>query len=203
MCGLTRRRPYHHGDLPAALLDAADGLVAEHGSAGFSLREAARVVGVDVAACYRHFRDREDVLRQLARRGFTRLAATLAAVERPRAKPEQVLRELGRAYVQFSREHASAFRVMFGPTGIDARDPQLAGDYPDGIGAYERLRRAIATWAEARKLALDIEQTALVLWAGVHGLACLLLDGALRLGDAERSRTIDATLDALIAGLAL
>jgi AcrR family transcriptional regulator len=199
----ARRRTYHHGDLPSALLDAADKLVAEHGPAGFSLREAARVVGVDVAACYRHFRDREDLLRHLARRGFTRLAAELAAaVERTRrSAPRRVIGELGRAYVAFALARPSAFRVMFGPTGVDSRDPVLRGDYPDGIGAFERLMRAIAAWGEVEDLAYDTEQVALVLWSGMHGVACLVLDGALRLSDDQRTRLVESTLDSLIAGV--
>lgn len=196
-----KRRTYHHGDLPAALLDAADKLVAEKGPAGFSLREAARVVGVDPAACYRHFRDREAILQALARRGFTRFAATLAAVvATSRKRPAGILAELGRAYVKFALDHPSAFRAMFGPNGFDARDPRLRGDYPDGIGAFERVQRAIAAWSEAEALALDIEQAALVMWSGVHGVACLLIDGALQLDD--HGKLVDATVATLIAGLA-
>jgi AcrR family transcriptional regulator len=195
-----KRRTYHHGDLPAALLDAADALVAEKGPAGFSLREAARVVGVDPAACYRHFRDREAILQALARRGFTRLAATLAAVvAESRARPAGVIAELGRAYVRFALDHPSAFRAMFGPHGVDSRDPLLRGDYPDGIGAYERLQRAIAAWSEAEALKLDLEQASLALWSGVHGLACLLIDGALRVADP--TSVVDATVATVIAGL--
>src|SRR5688572_13436483 len=67
------RSTYHHNDLPDALLNAAESLVAKNGPNGFSLREAARMVGVDPAASYRHFKDREAILQAIARRGFTRL----------------------------------------------------------------------------------------------------------------------------------
>lgn len=198
------RRTYHHGDLATALLDAADKLVAEKGPAGFSLREAARVVGVDPAACYRHYRDREAVLQALARRGFTRLAATYAGVVdgARRKKPVDVVRALGHAYVQFAVAAPSAFRAMFGPNGFDARDPRLRGDYSDGIGAYERLQRAISTWIDAEGLSLDLEDASLTLWSGVHGFAMLVVDGALRFNhDAHRDRTANALLSTMIAGL--
>lgn len=200
-----KRRAYHHGDLANALLDAADRLVAEKGPNGFSLREAARAVGVDPAASYRHYRDREAVLHALARRGFTKLAAAMReAAEGLRAtSPEKRLVALGHAYVRFAVEHASSFRVMFGPTGVDARDHLLKGDYPDGIGGYDRLQMAIGAWADAEGLAIDLEYASLTLWGGVHGLACLLVDGALRPSDdRHRRRIVEESVRTMIAGLA-
>src|SRR5215813_328576 len=61
-----KRATYHHGDLREALVAAAEKLVADKGVAGFSLREAARDVGVDPAACYRHFRDKQAIIQELA-----------------------------------------------------------------------------------------------------------------------------------------
>jgi AcrR family transcriptional regulator len=200
----VKRRTYHHGDLATAILDAADALVAEKGPAGFSLREAARVVGVDPAACYRHYRDREAVLQALARRGFTRLAAAFAEVVdgARRKKPVDVVRALGHAYVQFAFAAPSAFRSMFGPNGFDARDPRLRGDYRDGIGAYERLQRTIAAWAEADGLSIELEDASLSLWSGMHGFAMLVVDGALRFNhDAHRDRVVDSLLSTMISGL--
>jgi AcrR family transcriptional regulator len=197
------RRAYHHGDLANALLDAADALVAEKGVAGFSLREAARVVGVDPAACYRHFRDREAVIQGLARRGFTRLAAAFADVTDAarRKKPVDVVRALGHAYCQFAFATPSAFRAMFGPNGFDARDPRLRGDYRDGVGAFERLQRTISTWAEADGLSLDLEDASLGLWSGVHGFAMLVIDGSLLFNhDAHRDRVLDSLLSTMISG---
>lgn len=198
------RRTYHHGDLATALLDAADTLVAEKGPTGFSLREAARIVGVDPAACYRHYRDRDAILQALARRGFTRLAATFADVVESarRKKPVDVVRALGHAYFQFAIATPSSFRAMFGGNGFDARDPRLRGDYRDGVGAYERLQRAIAAWFDADGLSLDLDDATLALWSGMHGFAMLVIDGALLFNHAaHRDRIADAVLTTLIAGL--
>jgi AcrR family transcriptional regulator len=200
---VPKRRTYHHGDLATALLDAADALVAEKGPNGFSLREAARVVGVDPAAVYRHFRDREAVLQGLARRGFTRLAAAFAEVTDAsrRKKPVDVVRALGHAYIQFAVSAPAAFRATFGGNGVDARDPRLRGDYRDGIGPYERLQRAVSTWADADGLSLDLEDAALTLWSAMHGFSMLVIDGALRFNhDAHRDRVADSLLTTLIAG---
>ena len=69
-----RREHYHHGDLRNALLSAALKLVAKRGVEGFSLREAARAVGVSAAAAYRHFEDKSALLAELALEGLVRLA---------------------------------------------------------------------------------------------------------------------------------
>ena len=196
------RKTYHHGDLATALLDAADKLVAEKGIAGFSLREAARLVGVDPAACYRHFRDREAIIQALATRGFTRLAHALAAVVEGnrRRKPVEVVRALGHAYVRFAVASPSLFRCMFGPNGFDARDPALRGDYE--VGGYEQVQRAIATWFEADGITVELDDATLTLWSAVHGFASMVLDGALRFNhDAARDRIVDSLLTTLIAGL--
>src|SRR6201994_5050959 len=71
-------RGYHHGNLKEALLQAALGLIAEKGPAGFTFADAARSAGVSPAAPYRHFRDREALLADVAREGFGRFEAMLA-----------------------------------------------------------------------------------------------------------------------------
>ena len=62
-------RGYHHGNLKEALLQAALGLIAEKGAAGFTFADAARSAGVSPAAPYRHFRDRDELLASIAQRG--------------------------------------------------------------------------------------------------------------------------------------
>jgi AcrR family transcriptional regulator len=191
-----RRRTYHHGDLEEALLGAAERLIAEKGVLGFSLREAAREVGVDPAACYRHFRDRDAVLHALARRGFTRLAQQMErAVARTRT-PQTALRALGHAYVAFASERPSEFRVMFGPNGLGARDPRLRGDYERG--GFDILLDTLRGWKTATP-APEVERLAMVLWAGVHGVASLVVDGAWRIGEEERDSIIDQLLDRMLA----
>src|ERR1700732_2903880 len=77
--GGFERRGYHHGNLRVALVEAALALIAEKGPAGFTIAEAARLAGVSPGAPYRHFRDAEALLAEVALRGFERFAAALAA----------------------------------------------------------------------------------------------------------------------------
>ena len=114
------RRPhsYHHGNLREVLLEAARKLIEQYGPAGFSLTEAARLAGVSPAAPYRHFRDRDALLAEVARTGFERFAARLdMAWNNGVPTPLSAFGELGRAYLAFARDEPASFTVMF-ETGL-------------------------------------------------------------------------------------
>ena len=113
------RRGYHHGQLKEALLDAARMLVAERGAAGFTLAEAAKLVGVTGAAPYRHFADRQALMAELARRGFDMFAHRLAgAWDDGRPDPVAAFQRMGHAYIAFAREEPGLYGAMF----ADCRD---------------------------------------------------------------------------------
>ena len=203
-----RKGGYHHGDLRNALVAAALKLVVKHGVEGFSLREAARAVGVSAAAAYRHFEDRSALLKALAHEGLARLALEMeeavAAAPGAPGSPARAAAELtgiGAAYVEFAVAHAAHFRVMFGPwcdLGDElapellprVRDPlQLLVDTLDG------MVRAGAITAAARQGA---ETSA---WSAVHGFASLLVEGGLKLGAAERARAYAVVQRMILLGL--
>src|SRR5271154_5982988 len=110
---VTKKRPYHHGDLRSALMQAALLLVEEHGVKGLALSDAARLAGVSVAAPYRHFKDKEALLAEIAAEGFTifRDALAHASQSHPEDKGKRLV-EMGVAYVDFALRHRSHFRVM-------------------------------------------------------------------------------------------
>lgn len=196
----TRREQYHHGDARAALIEAATDLVKEHGPEGFSMREAARRVGIDPAACYRHFRDRSELLIAIAQRGFLELAEAMTVAQQSDADPRVQLLAMGRCYVDYALDHPAHFRVMFGGAGISARDSALAA--PELLrSSFDLLKDSVHAWLKVLEPQPKVESTAVMLWAAVHGVARLQLDGALPLPRSDVQELVEGLCRAVLAGI--
>jgi AcrR family transcriptional regulator len=176
-------RGYHHGNLKEALLQAALGLIAEKGAAGFTFADAARMAGVSPAAPYRHFRDRDELLSSIAQRGFEMFESALnAAWDDGRPDTVTAFERVGKAYLKFAREEPAFYSAMFeSGLSIDINPAlQAAGERAFGIirAAAERLA-ALAPPGVTRPPALMM---ALHIWSMSHGVASLFArgDGARR-----------------------
>lgn len=169
------RERYHHGNLREALIKAALAMIAERGLAGFAIAELARVVGVSPAAPYRHFRDRNAVIAEVARRGFESLAADLtAATAGWQADPLGALERAAQAHVAFAGREAAVYAAMF-----DSGFP--SGDHPELVvardAAFAVLRRAAdAACAMGRAPRRPPPlMVALHVWSLTHGIATLFM----------------------------
>ena len=99
-----KRRGYHHGNLREALIEAALRLIRDKGPAGFTFAEAARAAGVSPAAPYRHFRDRDELIAEVALRGYETFATSLAAAwDAGRPTPRAALHRIGRIHNSMPR----------------------------------------------------------------------------------------------------
>jgi AcrR family transcriptional regulator len=178
-------RPYHHGDLRRALLEAALQAISEVGPAAVSLRDLARRTGVSHAAPAHHFGDKAGLLTAVAADGFRRLAATLREVYQATGS----FLEVGVAYVGFAVTHRAYFEVMFrlelyrpdDPELVQARDQARALLYPPAAEA-----------ANTRDSDGDM-RAGVAAWSLVHGLATLWLNRNLppQLGDDPEQITRD------------
>lgn len=171
-------RPYHHGNLRAALLRRAEEVLAESGVDGLSLRGIARDVGVSHAAPRRHFADRQALLDALAQDGFERLGEQMrAAAAEPAGDFVERLTAVATAYVSFATQHAALLELMF------------AGKHRPGASEelYAAAERAFATpfelVAEGQRsgdvVDGDQQQLATATWSTIHGLATLIGAGLL------------------------
>ena len=133
---LEPKRPYHHGDLRAALIRAALSLIEEHGVKGLALSDAARLAGVSVAAPYRHFKDKEALLAEIAAEGFVLFRDALARASRgnPEDKVKRLV-EMGVAYVDFALQHRSHFKVMWESGIPKGKYPELGKTAGRGLSA--------------------------------------------------------------------
>jgi AcrR family transcriptional regulator len=171
-----RPRSYHHGNLKEVLLEAARKLIEQYGPAGFSLTEAARLAGVSPAAPYRHFRDREALLAEVARNGFERFAARLdMAWNNGIPTPLSAFENLGRAYLAFAREEPASYAVMFEASLGPGEDEALKAA---AERAFDVLQRAAT--ALVRALPADqrppVRLMSLHVWALSHGVAALFVE---------------------------
>jgi AcrR family transcriptional regulator len=195
------RRGYHHGSLKDALIDAARHLVAERGAAGFTLSEAAKRVGVTAAAPYRHFTDRNDLMGELARRGFEVFGAKLeAAFEGGRPDAKTALMRMGASYLAFAREEPGLYNAMFANAAtLSAPGPAAAADRALDV----LLRSAVAVLREGGRGDADARSLAFQIWSLSHGVSMLMLSGHLAKdagGDPER--TLMDGVEAMIAATA-
>jgi AcrR family transcriptional regulator len=167
------QRGYHHGNLKEALVRAALELIAEKGPAGFTFAEAARWAGVSPAAPYRHFRDRDELMSDVARRGFDLFEAALKrAWEDGKPSPLEAFERLGRAYLQFANKEPAYYSAMFeAAIPLDTNpDFREAGDR-----AFNVLREATETLVATMpaKQRPPVMMMALHVWALSHGIASL------------------------------
>ncbi len=204
-------RRYHHGDLRAALTDAAVAQVDEVGIDHLSLRAAATTVGVSPSAAYHHFADKEALLAAVALAANASLDASMqAAVAQVGGAGAQAARArvlaAARAYLQFAIDHPRLFRAAFSGHGAAAPSAPApsapapsapAGSSPvvnspvedspalDAVDpAYHRasalLDQLVETGAVPDSFRKGAEE---IIWATIHGMATLILEGYL---DADR-----------------
>jgi AcrR family transcriptional regulator len=171
-----RPRSYHHGNLKEVLLEAARKLIEQYGPAGFSLTEAARLAGVSPAAPYRHFRDRDALLAEVARHGFERFAARLdMAWNNGVPTPLSAFENLGKAYLTFARDEPASYAVMF-ESGLSENEVAAT---PAAERAFDVLQRAAAALLRAlpEKERPPVKLVSLHIWAISHGVATLFAQG--------------------------
>jgi AcrR family transcriptional regulator len=161
---------YHHGDLRAECVRAAVELLEESGETALSLRAVARRAGVSPAAPYRHYADREALVSAVAAVGYRELAGRLAAADPFPSTPEQ-LASVAVAYVQFALDRPALFRMMFGEPCDRDNDERVAATAAVSLYVRGIVERAFPD--------TDAEAMATAIWALVHGLAFLHLDGKL------------------------
>jgi AcrR family transcriptional regulator len=175
--GKRSTRGYHHGNLKEALVRAALELIAEKGPAGFTFADAARWAGVSPAAPYRHFRDRDALLADVARRGFEEFAAALAK-SWDEGKPDVMTAfdRLGKTYLAFAKRAPAYYSAMF-EAGVALDSDRELREVSENAFAVLRAaaEKLVALMPpQGRPPALMV---ALHIWSMTHGIASLFSRG--------------------------
>ncbi len=175
--GAHERRGYHHGNLREALIEAALDLISEKGPAGFTFADAARGAGVSPAAPYRHFRDRDALMADIARRGFEALATELRnAADDGDINPVATVERIGQAYIDFARREPALFSAMF-ESGL------APSDQPSVQAAEDRAFEVLLETCQAIADSMPPSRRppplmmALHLFSLAHGIAALYARG--------------------------
>src|SRR5262245_24028426 len=167
------RRGYHHGNLREALIRGALDLIAEKGPGGFTIAEAARSAGVSPAAPYRHFRDRDELIADVAKLGFEQFEAALkAAWNDGQPSAFAAFENIGRAYLAFARDEPAYYAAMFEAGTPHSATPELRQASDAAFAVLRQAAEAVCATlpAEKRPPALMV---ALHIWAMSHGIAAL------------------------------
>ncbi|MGK0248188.1 MAG: AcrR family transcriptional regulator [Oleispira sp.] len=167
---------YHHGNLRLALLDAAIAQIKEVGVEKLSLRGIARSVGVSQTAPYRHFKDKNELLAEIATQAFLDLYTATSKHIRDDQSPCDNIKVTWSTYLAFAINNPEKYKLMFGSSILNRTD------YPNMVSAGDQSLNVLITQVE-RGIAEGIflkgcpMVLANTLWTQAHGMASLIIDG--------------------------
>jgi len=200
-------RPYHHGDLPRAIVKAALEILRETQSLEFSLRELARRAGVSHNAPYKHFADKRELLAAVSAAGFETLTKRMAREIGRHGNAREQLFAMLRAYIDHGVENPALYSLMFGGylSGPNQRRPAIE------LAEAEKTKALLAGLIVAGGLGRVIPHAPrnerkiagamLACWSLVHGLTLLLADGLV--GPRKKSGAlVDSLVQGMLDGLA-
>lgn len=168
------RREAERLQLRETVLRIAQRQLVANGYERFSLREVAEEAGYSPTALYRHFADRDALLAEVCSRYFAQFGEVLQAADRSATDPRERLIAQAQAYVQFAIDNPAIYRLMFlerPEMGMGLTMEDVAGD--TGFGVLAQAVGALAATGGTGSLA--VPQATMVLWAGVHGLAAMVV----------------------------
>lgn len=179
---MSAEKPFHHGNLRNALLDAVRDLVETQGPAGVTIAEAARRANVSSAAPYKHFKDRGDLLRSTVCSGMDRLRDKMLEAGEGRVFGSMDhIAALGLSYITFARTEPGMFRLMFGLMENEDASTALA---ERGRATFGIVVSATAAYYGSTPTDQKTAQRAYQLWTAVHGHSFLSIDKKVNVSDA-------------------
>jgi AcrR family transcriptional regulator len=197
-----RQKPrdrYHHGDLRRALLNEALRTIQHDGVEALTLRTIALRLGVSRTALYRHFVDKRALLSGVATEGFRMLKEHL--LQAWGSGGVRAFNAMGVAYIRFAMANPSHYRVMFG--GFVDNAPRDAELIRESTAAFQALVDALTSLQkEGSVRGDDTVQLARFIWAAVHGISMLIIDGQLRHQQAHIDDLILFAVQRLHTGIA-
>lgn len=164
---LEAARPYHHGDLRRALIEAAERILEREGPQALSLRAVAREAGVSPAAPYHHFKDKSDLMLAIAQNGFEKLGEAMKSGVS--TTDDGKLGGIGRAYVRFARANPALYRVMYDSCRNEDAMPSKA--HEDHDSGFHLVEKAMIAAGIDPSNEIDLKLWCIAAWCSAHGVA--------------------------------
>jgi AcrR family transcriptional regulator len=166
--GSAQARPYHHGDLSRALVEAARRILEAEGAAALSLRAVAREAGVSPAAPYHHFKDKTELLEAVAHEGWETLGEAITEARRSSSDAGEALGAIGLAYLHFARDNPALYRLMYATSRDRTSMPEHAKEEDSGLA---NVKGALVEAGADPNDELELQLATVASWCAVHGLA--------------------------------
>ncbi len=172
---------YHHGDLKAALIAAAEKILKEKGIEALSLRTIAAEVGVSHMAPYAHFKNKSELFQSIAAAGYNAMADRMKEVGEDLSPPQRIL-AYGTAYIEFALANAPLYRLMLSQTQFTGPEKaekaaHLSNEVKESSKRpFDMLEAEFGKFIDDNSMRRIRAQGA---WSLVHGMAALIIDGHL------------------------
>ena len=165
-------KPYHHGDLRNALIEAGIELINDKGISQFSLRKVAGICGVTHAAPYAHFKDMGALITAMSEHVTEQFMDRLRSDAKGQEAGTDLIRLLGRTYITFFSEHPNYFQFLFYNSDVII---DLDGESADGYPPFTLFRDTVYAVLDGSVMPHSAKKQILVaLLAQVHGVTALL-----------------------------
>jgi len=176
---------YHHGDLKAQLISKGLKILDEEGYEGFSMRKVAKVCNVSQTAPYRHFKDKNDLIKTIALKALQEFNQSLEKAFEKVGDPRDQLKAMGRYYISFFIENPEYLRLLyFSNAQAWMREAVMNECHYAEEHPYSALEKAVKNYKTASPHdERTVEELIVYCWGLVHGIAVLMVNGELPCGE--------------------
>lgn len=197
----SQRKPKGEGHARRAeILTAAERIFVEHGYEGATIRKIADEVGLSSTALYMHFAEKSEILHEICRQAFAALMEANAAILAEPGEPEQRLRRMMRAYVDFGFANPNAYRLVYMTRPVEASAGAQTAALELGGALFRTFEEVVEDAKAAGRLRGESRAVAQALWAGGHGVVSLMITKPY-FDWVDRELLVTTLLEGLFAGL--
>lgn len=199
--GVHERRAREKKELRQEILDAARDLFVREGFENVSMRKIAEKIEYSPTTIYLYFKDKADLLDCICEETFARLVRKQTAIDQTGGDPIERLKKGLRAYIEFGLKYPNHYKVALMMTEDFEERMQCERSREMGKKAYLHLRNELGRCSELGLIqVVDIDASAQVVWANIHGLTSLLIAHP-RFPFVDRNILIDTLIENSLVGM--